>query len=428
MNIKILEPIFLVFVGIFIVGIIVYISANIILSTEGFENKDAYKLTTEYKAQVKLLQDAYSDNSSGKVPVATELDIPESEQILANFYALGCRFTGYIGPNSDPQKDKSFYDPDIAVKNAVDTGCRVFVLEIDYIENCSSSQPQYFPTLVVRDVKGRLHVNKKSTGDMCTTALIQETCEKINFYAFSKSCQNYTDPVIIVLYFLNQPPGAYDSVPVLTYFSNVAKALSPFRDNLLGNELSGTYNRQSQEGQLMMNKITDYNGKVLIFSNANASGFRDKKYASNEDLDYLTNVRLSYTQTKLGISDNAAGSTFGLLETVESFLTIPVDRANAIVNQTKLKWTICLSSDPFISVTEKDYKKITETYGVHCIPIILSDTTANKFMFTKKLFKTHGFIPKPKPLRYIKPPVIIAAEPSKKTDANGGMIRAPKSR
>jgi hypothetical protein len=46
-------------------------------------------------------------------------------------------------------------------------------------------------------------------------------------------------------------------------------------------------------------------------------------------------------------------------------------------------------------------------------------------MFTDKLFKQTGFIPKPVPLRYIKPPTVVAAQPNKSTDANGGMLRNP---
>ena len=84
---------------------------------EGFED---YKSQDSYKKQVKLLTDTYSDASNGKRPfIEGAKDIPESERIFTNFYSLGCRFTGFIGPTGD-----SYYDPDIAVQNAVAAGCR----------------------------------------------------------------------------------------------------------------------------------------------------------------------------------------------------------------------------------------------------------------------------------------------------------------
>jgi len=389
--------------------------------TEGFESA-AFKSDKEYRKQVQLLSSTYSDASNGKRPLAETLNgIPESEQIFTNFYSLGCRFTGYIGPIGD-----TYYDPDIAVQNAVAAGCRTFVLEIDYIQDCESSQ--YFPTLVVRDKQGKLMVQPSSNKPKCNSnaySTIRDTCEKINYYAFGSSCQNASDPVTLVLYFLRQPPGAYDSTTVLTYFSNVAKMIQPLSTRFLKNEPTGTYYRQKQEGQILMNHINSYNNKVLVFSNANTSGFRGKQYPANDDLDFLVNLRLSYTQTQLGITDNTSGSTFGILETAENFMIIPTDRAENIVNDTKIKWTICLSKDPDVSVTKEVYDTITGKFGVHCVPIIMYDIPNNQYMFSDKLFKKHSYIPKPKELRFVRPPVIVPAEPSKKMDANQGFLRAP---
>jgi hypothetical protein len=51
--------------------------------------------------------------------------------------------------------------------------------------------------------------------------------------------------------------------------------------------------------------------------------------------------------------------------------------------------------------------------------------TSNDFMFTDTTFKTYSFMPKPEPLRYIKPPVVIPAEPNPSMDANQGLLRPP---
>jgi hypothetical protein len=174
-----------------------------------------------------------------------------------------------------------------------------------------------------------------------------------------------------------------------------------------------------------MNKIRDYNEKVLVFSNANTSGFREKPPKASEDLDYMVNLRLSYTQTKLGVTENGTGSTFGVLQTVEDFMIIPSDRSETAINATKLKWTICLASDPFATVSQENYKKITETYGVHCVPILLHDIPANQYMFGDTTFKTYSYTQKPEALRYTKPAIVVPAEPSKKIDANGGALAMP---
>jgi hypothetical protein len=252
--------------------------------------------------------------------------MPEYEQCFVNFYSIACRYTGYIGP-----MDEGYFDPDLAVQLAVNAGCRTFILEIDYLDECKGEAVKYFPRLVVRDAQNKLRIKYNSNLPICNSALhsnIRDVCEKINYYAFAPSAQNASDPVVIVLYFLRQPPGSYKSKTVLDYYSNVAKALAPFQNRLLKNELDGgTYYRQSQEGRLLINNIKDYSGKVLIFSNANTMGFRESQvYSPNEDLDFLTNLRLMYTQTKLGVTENGSTAPFGILETAEDYMIVPPDR------------------------------------------------------------------------------------------------------
>jgi hypothetical protein len=415
----------LLFLGIIVVFLIMYRPND---TTEPFvTDPNAFKSEAAYKTQVELVTNKYGLTATSKRPVRDLLaqsDMPDSQQNFVNFYALASRFTGYIGPMSN-----GYFDPDIAVQMAVNAGCRVFVLDIDYLDDCTSAASPYFPQLVVRDAQGKLIVRYTSNLPMCNDtnhSLLRTVCERINFYAFSDSCQQSTDPIVIVLYFLRQPPGSYKSKTVLDYYSNVAKALAPFEKRFLTNELDGgTFYRQKQEGRLLINKITDYNGKVLVFSNANTNGFREVPYEPSEDLDFITNLRLSYTQTKMGVTDNESSTMYGILQTAEDFTTIPADRTDSVIEQTKLCWTICLSRDPTQAVSPTTYKQITSKTGVHCVPAILFDPSASDYLFTDKTFKTYGFIPKPEELRYIKPPVVTPAQPNPSTDAKGGMLRAP---
>lgn len=405
-------------------------------TTEGFKDADdaiaAFRATSEYKALEKKLTEKYTPLADKKRPLtellqsgASTVKIPESQQSLVNFYALGCRFTGYLGPMT-----RGYMDPDVAVQMAVKAGCRVFVLEIDYFKDCTAQDTLYFPRLVVRDGQGKNIVSPDSTVPYCesmSSSTIKKVCESIQTHAYSSAAQNASDPVILVLYFLGQPPGSYKSKPVLDYYSTVAKLLAPLKDRFLGNELEGgTFHRQSQESRLLANSITVYQNKVLVFSNANTIGFREVPgYKPEEDLDYLTNMRLAYTQTALGITQNdSIGSTFGILQTAEDYLTIPQDRTDQVLEQTKMRWTICLSKVPTDPVTPETFQKLVSTYGVQCIPISIFDET-NGFMFTEGTFQKYSYLPKPESLRYIKPPTVVPATPNPSTDANQGKLRVP---
>ena len=407
---------------------------------EGFDGSQAvgdksFRSEKDYKAAVKLLEDRYVPYASTKRPVTAspalaQHQMPESQQSLVNFYALGCRTTGFVGP-----AENGFFDAEIGVQMAVKAGCRVFVLEIDYFDECRDDAVRYFPRLVTRDIQGKQQYRKESNQPFCNSGAaadgssnLREVCKAIQQYAFSADTQNATDPVIVVLYFLRQPPGSYKSKEVLDYYSNVAKMMAPLRERFLGNELDGgTFHRQRQESRLLMNPITAYSGKVLVFSNANTVGFRETDngvvYDAEEDLDYVTNLRLTYTQTKLGATGNDV-ATFGLLQTAEDFMTVPADRSDSVVEQTKMRWTICLPKDPSKDVPADTFQSIVTRYGVHCVPTNLFDP-ANAYLFTEGTFKTYSYQPKPEPLRYIKPPVITPAEPNPSTNANHGKLRAP---
>jgi hypothetical protein len=99
---------------------------------------------------------------------------------LVNFYGLACRYTGYIGPIED-----GYFSVDTSIQMAVDAGCRVFVLDIDYIDKqCSSST--YIPRIVVRDSKGRMMIQYNNNYQINNPiGEIRQVCEAIQNKAFS---------------------------------------------------------------------------------------------------------------------------------------------------------------------------------------------------------------------------------------------------
>jgi hypothetical protein len=395
---------------------------------EPFANQTKYKESKEYQDRVKLLTEKFEPYASGKRIVQELIDrepsVPESERILVNYHALACRYPGFIGPFPS-----GYMDPDIGVLSAVKAGCRVFVLDIDYIDKCVNDNVGYFPRLIVRDVQKKLMINEETQKPLCNTLKdfeLRTICQKINDYAFSAESPQRDDPLIIVLYFHRRPPGSYKSKAVLDYYSYVARALEPFRNRLVLDEMDGgKFYRHQQEGKLLIKKIRDYKGKVLIFNNANTDGFAEvKTYSAMEDLDFLTNLRLYATQTKMGVTENATGSMFGVLQTVEDFMAIPDDRKETIQGETTLRWTIALPQNPIETPTQEVYDKITSIYGVHCVPTVLFDPS-NAYLFEEAKFRRYAFRYKPAALRYRKPPIITPGQPNPTMDTNQGMLKAP---
>ena len=390
--------------------------------------------TTQEKQQ-QLISDAYSGMSTGKRSIVNDTKQLDKMKFtcLNNFYALGCRYTGYIGPIED-----GYFSPTASVQMAVNAGCRVFVLDIDYIDKqCKTGN--YVPRIVVRDGKGRMMIQYNDQYQLNNpTGEIRQVCDAINTYAFGAGCQNAEDPVIIVLYFLRTPPGDSRSNTVLRYYSAVAKSLEVFKNRLLSNETTGgIFHRQKQESLLLKGSIKNYQGKVLIFSNSNTKGFRDTtlSFPSNEDLDFLVNVQLSYSQSKMGSTENDL-TTFGILQSADDYMTIPSSKKSDIIGQTRNKWTICLSSNPSLPVSKETFEFITKTYGVQCVPANLFDIEASKFLFTDELFKVNGFKPKAcekctdpnsDACLCIIPAVTVVAGPANRqaVDANGGQLRTP---
>jgi len=386
--------------------------------------------TTSKDQGEKLL--AYSEpKKNSKRATVSNLPTMNAPTSLINFYALGCRYSGYIGP-----MENGYFNPDIAIQHSVNLGCRVFVLDIDYFDG-QGITTTYIPRISVQDVQGKNMIqfnDKYKLND--PVGEIRHVCESINTYAFSSACQNAEDPVIIVLYFHRKPPGGKNSPAVLTYYSKVAEALGPFQNRLITNEVhNGVFHRQKQEHNLLSGNIKNYTGKVLIFSNADTSGFRESSvpYEPYKDLDFLVNLRLIFSQTKMGITEKDTTS-YGILQTADDYMSIPTDRVSETIEETKKKWTICLSSNPSIPIPEYIYNKITSLYGVHCVPACLFDTDASAYLFTADLFEKYGFIPKPCPppnskglcLCYIPPPIVVAAPASDTMNSKGGVLSSPE--
>ena len=378
-----------------------------------------------YDKQANLMLTRYKSMGDKRRPLSDLLkdsdEIPASQQSFVNFHMMSMRFTGCIGPF-----ENGYFDPENAVNYAVLAGTRCFVLDIDYLDNCPT---EYFPCIVVRDTQNRYMLsteNRKKCENVVAKGSIEQVSNCIAKYAFGSGVQNKDDPVVVVLNFLRVPPRDADKAE---YFSRVALSLQPLQSRFLQNEPDGHYYRQEREDKLLTNPISRYYGKVLVFSNADTSIFREENYRKNdvrEDLDYFVNMTLSYTQTPLGATGRLADgkAAFGSLDSFQGFLVIPTKNVDSTINRLKLQWTIALSDTPHVFSTKEQFNQITDGLGVHSVPTALFDD-GNDYLFKDDWFGTYSFKPKKDGQRYVLPPTFIPGEPSKKLDANGGMLRSP---
>jgi hypothetical protein len=412
---------------------------------EGFESSVAgYKNSSDYQTQLKLVNELRDKRYNGRRDfndmLSAHPDLPAEQYCFANFRSLGCRFTGYLGPIGP--KPPGAFDPDTAVLAALKMGCRTLVLEIDYYDSDTCQVP--FPRLAVRDkpnVDGKMaNLSDLNSDVICQNpqqSNINDVATSIARYAFSNSVANPTDPLIVVLYILRVPPndGKSDyNKTLITYYRHIARALQPLQStavNILA--AGGNYSRQAQESALLLsNPISTYSGRTLIFCNADTSVFRKaRRIPIEEDLDYMVNLRLTYSQNQLGMtlnsSTNSNGTKYGLLETVDGYMTTPTERLAGLQASTKSVWTMCLDADPKVIIPLKSTNQLQKTIGVHCVPIQIwsTGTDSYDYMFDKDHFKVWSFLPKPKDLRYTIPKTVIPAKAAPQTNSNAGRLTAP---
>ena len=105
-------------------------------------------------------------------------------------------------------------------------------------------------------------------------------------------------------------------------------------------------------------------------------------------------------------------------------MVVPPDQVTNTCNDLKLRWTVALSQDPLSVVEQSKFDKLLSTYGVHRVPIQFYNDEY-KYAFSNKLFEKWSYIPKPKALRYRKPPIAVPAKQVKEANANGGALRMP---
>jgi len=397
---------------------------------EDFRESGAYKAALQQVVTLgdarangrRGIQDMLSFYTSASTPANPHDVLPPSEECFVNFYSLGCRFAGYLGPFND-----GFIDAQKSVDYALKMGCRTFILEIGH---AYSNKCGYFPRIIIRDKQGK-KINVNLSSGVCESSAnssIKAVCEALKQSAFNDADQG---PLVIVLYVLDiPPPSGREPNRLLDFYSNIAKGLAPLADRRIDNIVDGgTFARQKNEAGLLTNKISDYNGRVIVMCNVDTSTFvtrKDLTYTPDEDLNYWVNLKLSMKLEKMGATTKADSTAYGTLDSVQSYLSFTGDQIPNLVEESKLSWSVCLETNPKNTTTPENFAILTSTFGVNCIPIqIWNPESDYLFESTKGMFAKYSFVPKPSALRYRTPDIAVPAEQTKSADGKGGQVRVP---
>ena len=405
-------------------------------------------------------------------PASLGPQVQDNESSLINFAPLTCQDTGYLGP-----LENGVFAETEAVNMALRAGARCFVLNIDYHEDQTLPIELFGkpgePRLIYRDQGGAIKCI--NTGD------IQLVSQALANVAFSNTVSNTNDPLFVVLFFQREPKGSLDDK--LIYYSKVAEKLAPLVPYHLGQTPQGDYHRQQKQNDLLYQPITDFEKKVVIFSNADTSAFRTKQYSPLKDLDYFVHLRLFKESTDTYGATSPVDSKImprGIVNSVTNFTIIPKDKYKDTSDSTKMRWTMAYTTsanNPGLDAVNY----MTKTLGVQCIPLWLFSTKAPSSSAMKdlrmavaekaptietpdKLEKVAGataasataagatappapsieekpkeeefpkimalwvatsYIPKPKTIRFIRPAPFTPGTPSTKMDANQGNLTKP---
>jgi len=422
----------------FIVGAFIFlIYQTIVLIIQGFQyNVQGYKNSPDYQKALKIVSELADTRAGPRQAMDKQVaTVPENQNCFVNFEVLSCRFTGYLGPF-----ENGFFDIQTATTNALRSGCRCLVLEIDYLDDC----PNIFPQLVVRDAQGKSQARRASLNQSCdslpvdpntstipTKSTIFDVATVIANTAFGFNMANNSDPLIIVLYFLRTPLSnmAGDNTQLLDFYKGVAQGLKPLLRYSIDNiGPGGTFARQAQELTLLTNDIRDYKGRCIFFSNADTNVFRGTNTPTNLDLDYIVNLRLVYNQAQLGATTNVLGNPSagkgGVLDTVQSYKNIDPQQISVTQTATQLTWTMNMETDPKMVVSGSDAQYLLNTIGIHSIPIQIWAPDYG-YMFTESLFKTYSYMAKPKGLRYTRPEPAVGTTQDPAANAKGGALQTP---
>jgi hypothetical protein len=349
---------------------------------------------------------------------------PSKQQLLINCSVQGCRLLGYSGPYQD-----GVFDEDNAVRTALRSGSRFFTLDI-YIDHVTGN-----PVSMYRNKMGYLVSLNKGN--------IRKIAASLANRAFTTTSDSspqgvITTPVILFLYFHDTPDYVKEPGKYIKFLSAVAKQLKPLSSALLDSTPMGDFRRQQQDSQIWFQPMTTFTNKIILLCNVDTTIMRQATMygvptlSPDQDLDMIVNARV-YAQESGGmfgatLTQSSTAKAAAIICTPSYFLNIPPDKIQDSILLTKSVFTICMDPNPEITPTAADINKLITEFGVHTVPFTHFDDQpiTDKWLGVGSIYNKESFATKPLPLQYIPPEHIVLNEPSSRSNANGGLITAPK--
>jgi hypothetical protein len=372
----------------------------------------------------------------------------ESDSALINYNVLGCRLAGYLGPGIKKGEDSfGTFSEKFAVDKALEMGARVFVLDIDYLEDKPAN-----PVLVARDLKGNLMSvapeDSRDKGPFKNVGSIRKCT--IAIADAIKASRNTDDPVICILSFLRIPGGNPRSAEGLRYLQEVYKMCEPLIPFILSSNINGTYMHRRKESDLFLSPKSYYKNSIIMLTNVDTTGFTlermpDGVDLADGDLDKIIHARLysSLDNSDLKLYELAKNGVVGsaYANTISYYMTIPQDKVGYESDITRKNWSIAMTPEFEDSTPDqKTLETLHNKLGVQCVPVNMfhvpngaenkdkSIDIAKIPIFSLKWFKNTSFKLKPRDLQYEKPVVKTLETPSSQMNSGGGYAQTPSAR
>jgi hypothetical protein len=383
---------------------------NVEITSQDREAIFNVKFASEFKDK-KSLREAKADQ-----------DVSEREDCLINFQPLTVIHPGFVGPVRD-----GVYDEVDGITTLIRMGARCLVLPIDYHDKesmPSTFPPPNTPCLLYRDEGGTVRSINGGT--------IARVADTIANVAWSDIVTQRNDPFILILYFVRTPQE--NTREYLDFLSQVARDLAPLSPYLLGQTPEGVYNRQARQDQLLFVNTTQLEKKLLIFCNADTSGFRTSQtdfkhtYTPKEDLDYWVHMRIfkQNLDTPMGVTSIPVRSIMprSIIDKTTYYTSLPSDATTQRkeIDGTKEKFMIILEKQGE-NPSNATLTKLLDQYGVQAVPLFLIDYTPEVQAALSKW--KYAWRAKPKSIRYVRPEPIQVQAQNPNVNANGGMVNVP---
>jgi hypothetical protein len=333
-------------------------------------------------------------------------DMRPADRLLLNFHVLGARLGGFLGNAGNG----GLYAEDRAVELALRKGCRLFLLEIDYLERAPE-----VPVLVYRDEAGNnLARNTGSIGRVARSLKKHTKDQKLVG----------DDPLIVILYMRRLPGESASSKEALNFMGAVAAEIQPLFPYLYRPPSSGT----NTEADIFKQPLETYANSVVVLTNADLSGFKGDNAVTITDarhLDRYVHARLYTTTAKGpidGLAQPAAGNVAGaVVHSYDYYLTLP--KADQKADNARITWTLAMTPSLDVPPSSAELDLLMDKLGVQGLVIdVFSDNAGIDNIYAPNRFKTFSYVPKPAAARMRPTPVAMVGPADSRNNTEGGVV------